>query len=350
MQDWLESVGKYTKNIDICSSSTVIHKARSKTLASRVKTVFDAITAIDPNSINMNDVATKGYFSMLLATFEEISGYFTILQKKDKKLSKRVKRYGSDEETFSKWIETLQTCCCGVGVVVGEGLFDQNQDLNDFNDDLNDLRLNMKEILGFFGAVERSVEAGKELLAKQQVDRTEYRTQQAVKVEFQFDIKLIRYEKIIGRGGKIYSNVLGFGEVWKARYRGDFLAIKKVPAINLNNQAIASLKLEAEFMKKLSHPIIVSCFGIIESEGSYCMVMELCVNGSLSDYMAANQAETVHCENRTDFAVDIATGINYLHRLGVIHRDLKLANVVLDKHDRGKITDFGLSVVKSTFW
>jgi serine/threonine protein kinase len=101
-------------------------------------------------------------------------------------------------------------------------------------------------------------------------------------------------------------------------------------------------------MKKLSHPRIVSCFGLVETDGSYCMVMELCVNGSLSMFMLSNASATVDMEKRVGFAVDIATGMNYLHKLGVIHRDLKLGNVVLDEDDRAKITDFGLSVVKST--
>jgi hypothetical protein len=201
MQDWLETASKYNKNIEICSSSTVIHKSRSKTLATRVKTVFDAINTVAPDSIKMNDIATKGYLSMLLATLEEISGYFTILQKKNKKLAKRVKRYGSDEETFLKWTETLQTCCFGVRLVFGDNLFDADQDLKDFNEDLDDLKLNMKEVLSLFGGAETSDDAGKELLAKQQVDRTEYKTQQAVKAEKQFDVKSIRYESIIGRGG-----------------------------------------------------------------------------------------------------------------------------------------------------
>lgn len=100
-------------------------------------------------------------------------------------------------------------------------------------------------------------------------------------------------------------------------------------------------------MKKLSHPRIVSCFGIMEIEGHYCMVMELCVNGSLADFMHKNETQTVDWDKRNEFAVDIAAGMNYLHKLGVIHRDLKLGNVVLDKHDRAKITDFGLSVVKT---
>jgi serine/threonine protein kinase len=125
------------------------------------------------------------------------------------------------------------------------------------------------------------------------------------------------------------------------------MAVKKVPQSELTEHAIAALKLEAEFMKKLSHPRIVSCFGLLEAKGEYCMIMELCVNGSLSNFMRVNESSTVDWDKRNDFAIDIATGMNYLHKLGVIHRDLKLGNVVLDQHNRAKITDFGLSVVKS---
>jgi serine/threonine protein kinase len=125
------------------------------------------------------------------------------------------------------------------------------------------------------------------------------------------------------------------------------VAIKKVPAKSLGLIAIAALKKEADFMKKLSHPRIVSCFGVLQTEGMYCMVMELCMNGSLALFMASNAFADVTTEKRNDFAIDIATGMNYLHKLGVIHRDLKLGNVVLDEYDRAKITDFGLSVIKS---
>ena len=120
-----------------------------------------------------------------------------------------------------------------------------------------------------------------------------------------------------------------------------------MPASALSDAAIASLKVEAEFMKKLSHPRIVACFGILEAEGNYCMVMELCVNGSLAFYIAEHSSPDVTPETRNAFAMDIASGMNHLHKLGVIHRDLKPGNVVLDKHDRAKITDFGLSVVKT---
>lgn len=75
--------------------------------------------------------------------------------------------------------------------------------------------------------------------------------------------------------------------------------------------------------------------------------MELCVNGSLFAYIRANPSSSVDWEKRQDFASDVATGMNYLHKLGVIHRDLKMGNIVLDQYNRAKITDFGLSVIKS---
>ena len=167
-----------------------------------------------------------------------------------------------------------------------------------------------------------------------------------MKAEKNFDPKLIRYEIIIGIGGYLNFNT-GFGEVWRARYRGDFVAIKKVSAKSLGLVAIGALRKEADFMKKLSHPRIVSCFGILESDGNFCMVMELCTNGSLASFMATNDSNDVGWDKRYDFAIDIASGMNYLHKLGVIHRDLKLGNVVLDEYARAKITDFGLSVIKS---
>ena len=201
MQNWLSNSSSITNSIEKLSSSTVIHKSRATTLAFRVKTVMEAIASLGPSSINMNDAATQGYFSMLSATFEEICHYFKILQTIDKTLAKRVQSFGSDEEMFSKWSETLQACSGGLHLSVADSIFDADRDLADFNRDFEHLKLNLFDIIQKVLDVENS----KKLLAQQQVDRTAYKTQQAVKSENKFDAKLIRYEAIIGAGGNLLN-------------------------------------------------------------------------------------------------------------------------------------------------
>jgi serine/threonine-protein kinase CLA4 len=77
------------------------------------------------------------------------------------------------------------------------------------------------------------------------------------------------------------------------------------------------------------------------------MVMELMDSGSLQNYISEKPCPESWL-TRYNIALDICHGMRYLHRLNVIHRDLKPGNVVLDSYGRGKITDFGLSVIKNT--
>jgi serine/threonine protein kinase len=100
-------------------------------------------------------------------------------------------------------------------------------------------------------------------------------------------------------------------------------------------------------MRRLAHPRIVACYGIFEHEDNQCVLMELMNSGSLQDYIY-NKPCPEGWLKREEIALDICSGMSYLHRLNVIHRDLKPGNVVLDDFLRAKITDFGLSVVKNT--
>jgi serine/threonine protein kinase len=137
-----------------------------------------------------------------------------------------------------------------------------------------------------------------------------------------------------------------FGTVWKARVGSDLVAVKKIEIEKLSTSEKALLKLEAEIMQQLSHPRIISCLGVFESDDEYCMVLEFCPGGSVADLIA--ESPRMESFQILELVLDIAVGMEYLHKLNVVHRDLKPGNIVLDDCMRAKIVDFGLAVTKTS--
>jgi serine/threonine protein kinase len=113
----------------------------------------------------------------------------------------------------------------------------------------------------------------------------------------------------------------------------------------LTPEAKAQLKIEAELMRSVSHSGVVACIGIVDEEGEFGMIMELCSGGSLDNLIKSRPDLTLRV--RVDLALDIANAMSYLHRLNVVHRDMKPGNIVLDDNMRPKITDFGLAIHQS---
>ena len=133
----------------------------------RVRTVCDAIMP-DLTGANIEKLKPNSSLVMLLATFEEIAEYLKILLKFDILLERQVKSFGSDEEKFLKWNETLRTCCIDLDLHFKSELFDENQDLRDFDQDLKELVGNLKIIFGnTSGESGIAVDATKKLLGQQ---------------------------------------------------------------------------------------------------------------------------------------------------------------------------------------
>ena len=194
------------EKIKTLSMRVEIHQCKCQTLAKRVKSLVNSIAAKDANSFNLNDLHTKSCLSLLSVTFEEISDYFSILQVKDKMLERRVKRYGSDEETFGQWNLTLKTCFIDLWLPDVD-VFDASLDASDCNNDMQFLNENLQLIFSN-SAGQTKVDEGvtvtgiQKMLVQQQTDRPQLKTLQEVKQEKVFDVKAIRYEKVIGKGGK----------------------------------------------------------------------------------------------------------------------------------------------------
>lgn len=140
-----------------------------------------------------------------------------------------------------------------------------------------------------------------------------------------------------------------FATVKKAieRATGDSYAVKIInrrKALNAGG-GMVGVDRELEILRKLHHPNIVALKSFYEDLDNYYLVMELVPGGDLMDFVAANGAIG---EDATQVITkQILDGISYVHKLGILHRDLKPDNILIMQDDPilVKITDFGLAKI-----
>jgi protein serine kinase H len=107
---------------------------------------------------------------------------------------------------------------------------------------------------------------------------------------------------------------------------------------------LQSMVTEIEIMKRVRHRHVVSMYELYESPRCQWMILELVTGGSLQDYIIKT---TQYSEDSViRMVVQILLGVQYLHSLGIVHRDLKVENILLQgvgPSSEIKIADFGLS-------
>jgi len=103
---------------------------------------------------------------------------------------------------------------------------------------------------------------------------------------------------------------------------------------------------EAQHAAKLSHPNIVNVYDVGREGDAYYIVMEL-VDGATLAEMIEHDARLPEAV-AIDFATQICSGLAYAHRQGLLHRDVKPANILITKDDVVKISDFGIARAVTT--
>ena len=137
----------------------------------------------------------------------------------------------------------------------------------------------------------------------------------------------------------------GFGVVYRGKWSHIDVAVKQLKVARLSEKALTEFRTEAELHGALRHANVVQLYAVCLEAAKYCMVMELMSNGSLFNVL--HNGRELPWSLRLSIAKDIAVGLNYLHSRGILHRDLKSLNVLLDDRMRAKLSDFGLSTLKS---
>lgn len=101
---------------------------------------------------------------------------------------------------------------------------------------------------------------------------------------------------------------------------------------------------EGRIAAQLRHPNIVTVFDFGVDADTYYIVMELVTGGSLNDMLLACSSP-VAVETAIDITIQVAQGLEYAHKQGVVHRDLKPSNILLGDDNRVMLSDFGLAQV-----
>jgi len=158
--------------------------------------------------------------------------------------------------------------------------------------------------------------------------------------EWEVDHTELQLEELLGTGST--------AEVYKAGWHGTDVAVKKLRAGQLSTE----FRREIAVLTRLRHPNLVLFMGASAQAPQALIISEFCSGGTVFALLHQRRELALPWMQRLQIALDVAKGMNFLHRRQVVHRDLKSLNLLLASAVQGdddvpavKVSDFGLSRV-----
>jgi len=150
----------------------------------------------------------------------------------------------------------------------------------------------------------------------------------------------LRLGKVLGEGS--------YGRVHIAydKITGEECAVKVLDKSKMDKEGLQRVYFEAEIMKKLSHKNILQVKNITEDKENVYIVMDYARNGDLLEYV--NSKKKLTEEEAREIFIQIVEALNYTHNKNIIHRDIKLENILLNENNEVIIGDWGFAGYWST--
>lgn len=146
-----------------------------------------------------------------------------------------------------------------------------------------------------------------------------------------------------------------FGVVFKGRIRSGIWSNKEVAVkrwkfdneSRITEEHFKSLEREVYAYRLLRHPNICSYIGVCLEPGFYAIITEYLSNGNLFELLYENKV-IVSASDRLKISIQLCDAVNFIHRNNMIHRDIKTANIILDRSNNVKLCDFGQTRTMNT--
>ncbi|AGO85889.2 Serine/threonine protein kinase [Pandoravirus salinus] len=135
----------------------------------------------------------------------------------------------------------------------------------------------------------------------------------------------------------------GYGEVRRAVWKGTDVAVKSMSADRVTREMERNFCEEVRVMTSLRHPNVVLFMAACTKPPNMCIVMEYMALGSLYELLHNELIPELPFMLKAKMAYQASKGLYFLHSSGIVHRDVKSLNLLLDNKWNVKVSDFGLT-------
>lgn len=332
------------QQVDLAKSN----KSQFRTLYSRVNEIIRSLQGLETLP------RTKAFYEALTRLKDILEAIFTFTTKfEGKKWYQQIIRAGNNQSAFQEYNTALKEAMeqLNLGLNVQQ-LMNAEQDRQDQAADNQEILAHQAEILALqqeekallldmkmaqaqkHQVLELQLKSLAAHLQKLAMDTDRPGSPKKAMSHLKFSFHELNIHHVIGKGS--------FGTIYYGEHMGRSVAVKMIEA-NVQGH-LEEFHREIQIMERLRAQEVVQLFGYCQEPAATCLVMEHMEQGDLYQLIPKKVFKP---EEQKRLILEIARGLQYLHSQGVIHRDLKSANILINADDHAKIADFGLSKIKT---